>query len=174
MTCIVGLEHAGAAWMGWDSCVSSDDGGEYAAAHDKVVTVGPMLIGFAGDLAAATVAAYAVRPPADSVGDVREYLATELVPVIRRVLKDSDVDGGLDMLIALSGEVWFGNSDGVVYRPRCGYGAIGSGAHCAIGALYALECIEPRQRVSIALEAAGHLCSGVGPPYRIVRGGQVG
>ncbi len=173
MTCIVGLEDAGTVWLGGDSCVSWDaDGAAHACTHDKVIKVGAMLVGFAGDLAAATVAAYCIAEPPEGLARPRAYLALAFAPAIRGGLKDAGVDGELDMLVGLAGRLWFVGSDGAVHGFEQGFGAIGSGSSYAQGALYAMHGIEPLSRVKVALEAAAASCNGVGPPYKILRGGQ--
>lgn len=175
MTCIVGVEHDGAVWMGGDSAVSGGGSGDdtvHVLAHRKVVERGGMLLGLAGHLGACTYAALVPAPDGFVCGDVRSYVAEVVLPPIRARLKDADLGGEpCDLLVGVGGRLLYACTDGSVHGYACGYGAIGSGSSVALGALYALTRVAPEERLQLALAAAGTHCASVAPPYYVLRGG---
>ena len=169
MTCVAGVEHRGRVYIGGDSCVSwSSDDVTSTTLTPKVVAHGPLLIGWAGDLGPCCLVAHSWKPPEPS-GEPLRYVAGSLVPSLREALRDANMrDAAVYLLIGYAGRLVYADSDGAVHAFGEGYGAIGCGASVALGALYALDCIEPGQRISAALEAAGRHCPGVGPPYHVL------
>jgi hypothetical protein len=102
-------------------------------------------------------------------------MATEFIDAVRTCLKDggyarvnSGEEEGGTFLVGYKGVLYFIDGDYQVGIPASGYGAVGSGAQVAIGALYATQGIEPFKRVEVALQASEANNAGVRAPFVIL------
>jgi ATP-dependent protease HslVU (ClpYQ) peptidase subunit len=177
MTCIVGLEHKGAVWIGGDSAaVSGDD--IVSHSEPKVFFNGPFLIGFSTSFRIGDLLRYALKPPVPKKGQhVLAFLATTFVDKVRNLFREKGVLGtngedqtedGATFLIGFRGSLYVVEEDFQVYQPLRGYHAIGAGDNPALGSLYSSDSREPQTRVLEALKASEQFCSVVRAPFHVL------
>jgi len=111
--------------------------------------------------------------PADM--DPMKYMVTLFVPAVRTCMKDggymnksNDVESGGHFLIGYRGQLYEIASDFQVGQTVDNIAAIGCGGVLALGAMHALNHLEPEQRILKAMQITEKLNSGVRGPFRIV------
>ena len=180
MTCIVGLvdKESGKVFMGADSLGTGDNGGTSITSYKKIFRIGDFLIGCAGSPRPGQLLRYALKIPEyenaleDEQENISRHIVTKVVDAIRECvdtakLKDEDK---AYFLVGFKGRL-FGiyPDDYQVDEDVCGYNAIGSSAHVALGSLWtsAGMGIAAEDRVMLALKASAELNVYVGPPFQI-------
>ena len=154
----------GGAWIGSD-CLSSDDTGLASrSSTPKVGRYGELLLGFAGSWRAGYLwhkaASSAYSPSLDQLLDA--------------VKLGEDLKDDWSLLAIERGTIYEINADkgSIAARPNAdgvSYGAIGSGASVALGALYVSTSERPDESSLIrALEAAEEHCTSVRSPFNIL------
>ena len=177
MTCIVALEHAGAAWIGSDSFMGSADVRDQTD-RPKFFARAGMAIGFAGSFRGAQLIEHRVQfRPIKTGEDAQRYLVVEVARKIRssfsregaaiRTIGEADSHDA-EMLVCLQGQVWTIQDDYSVIRSAHGFAAIGAGQLFALGALAASSPkAAPRARLMAALRAAAKLSPQVSGPFHV-------
>ncbi len=168
MTCIVAIKDGhGGVVMGADSAVSAGDMVQQLAVP-KIVQVGEMLIGGAGELLPIQRILTGFRPPRQKPAqkDAYVFMVQEMVPALSRFFNgpsrgersrggkrkrhrncdvhdhhdhDRDDDPNMTLIVAYRGKIFVVSFDGAVVEVARNYIAIGSGQMFAYGALAALE-----------------------------------
>lgn len=178
MTCIVGVKEGRRVWIGGDSAASSPPNEVYTFSGPKVFAVGEYLVGYTISYRAGQVLRHDVdwpSPPAEV--DLERFLVREIVPELRRALRDAGalkVTNGVEQtaqfVIGVRGELMTVGTDFSVGALQEPYLAVGSGRHNAYGALHALadSGLAGEERVRKALEAAASFTSNVRPPFLVL------
>lgn len=183
MTCIVGLEHEGAVYIGGDSAgVEMGSLAICGRADEKVFVTdsGEMAMGFCGSFRIGQLLRYALTLPAQKVGqDDMTYLVTDFVDAVRAMQRDkgslkkeNEVDeSDAGFLVGFNGKLYAIESDFQVGRAMDSYTACGCGAQIALGAMYATKLLgmDPEDRIRVALAAAAEYSAGVRAPFVIVK-----
>jgi ATP-dependent protease HslVU (ClpYQ) peptidase subunit len=174
MTCIAGVVHNGAVFIGADSAGVS--GMDMTVRKDrKVFRVGEMLIGCTTSFRMAQLLQFVFEPPKQEDGeDEMAYMVRRFIPAIRQLFKDggfarkdSDVESGGTFLVGYRGRLFCIFNDYQVSESMDGYDACGCGESYAKGVLFATAGIDPRERLKIALHAAEAHSAGVRAPFYI-------
>lgn len=176
MTLIVGVEHAGAVYMGGDTGMWDQFTAPFRGT--KLVSLPGLVLGVAGAFKGNNLLAHALEVPAREADTGAErWLVRQVVPAMRTVFADggmwtSDNDGGgvpgLLILAAVEGELFEIGGDLSVTRSARGYGAVGhaSAVGVALGVLHATRgAADPCERIRMALEAGEEHTSSVRAPY---------
>jgi len=178
MTCIVGIERDGILWIGADSAAFKDD--EINIRTDpKVWRAGEFLYGFSGSFRVGQVLRWGFKPPRNTRGTDMEYMVMDFVDDLKDFLSDKGLLVRGDSFDSYDAEIVIGfrsrfyviESDFNVSAKADPYIASGSGAHYALGALYALfeqESLSPEQILHQALGASSYFCPSVKPPLSII------
>jgi len=119
---------------------------------------------------------YMLTPPEHPADmDPMKYMVTLFVPAVRTCMKDggymnksNDVESGGHFLIGYRGQLYEIASDFQVGQTVDNIAAIGCGGVLALGAMHALNHLEPEQRILKAMQITEKLNSGVRGPFRIV------
>lgn len=180
MTCIVGIEHEGAVWVGGDACAIADDRDFCLSSSPKVFIKGRMIFGFSGGFREHHVLQYRLQIPEHPTGMAcEEYLCTLFVDAVRDSCRSAGimiVREGVEQLndaaviIGYMGKLRVLESTfGLVHNIR-GYEAIGCGSKYARGALCVTRSggLAPTVRIQQALEAAEEHNAGVMGPFTIL------
>ncbi len=176
MTCIVGLVEDKKVYMGGDSMVTG-----YVTqimTFRKVFKHNNCIIGYSGSVRMCNLLQYAFTVPEHSDGvSVEQYLTTTFVDALRTLMKDAgnatkvnEQEGSTGFfLIGYRGRLFKISSDYSLTEVAEGFDAVGSGSDVALGAMYATKqmSLKPKKRIELALEAASHLCWGVGEPFYV-------
>jgi len=188
VTCIVGLEHQGAVYVGSDSAgVDSDILEVRVRADDKVFLQcsGEMIVGFAGSFRLGQLARYSLQlpelpAPGCSDDDAMRYMVTCFVDSLRQALEaggaarvdhdSGEAELGGELLVGFRGRLFTVLGNYQVSRYADSYAACGAGAQVAMGALFASRFAgtEPEDRVRLALRAASEYNTSIRPPFHIV------
>lgn len=172
MTCLVGVVYRGRCILAADSAVSSGSDSITTCSTPKVWQHGPVTLGVAGDLVARDAVRFRVMPPPWDGISAHAYVALVLAPEIRSALKAAGAaDADVEMLVGIGGHILHLDSSCGATSWACGYGAAGSGADVALGALHATrdsEFLSPRERLTAALDAAAAHNSSVRAPWVFV------
>lgn len=181
MTCIVGIadQESGKVWMGADSLGTTENGcASIINSYKKIFRIGDLLIGCAGSPTPGQRMRYMLKVPEyehifeDEQENISCYIVSKLVDAIKECIdaaKLKDDDKGY-FLVGFKGRL-FGiyPDDYQVDEDSCGYNAIGSSAHVALGSLWtsAGMGIATEDRVRLALRASAELNVYVRPPFQI-------
>jgi len=156
MTCVVGLvSESGYGYIGADSYAGDANGLYSLTATPKVAKIGSMLIGFAGDFGQGERAIASLK---------RSQSLKTFATTIRR-LDLNDVE----LLVIENGriyEVCQGAIIETLSRRGRNYGAVGTGAPTALGALF-VDAID-KSSVTRALRASEAHCASVRSPVLVL------
>lgn len=176
MTCIVGLEYKNKVYLGCDS-VASDGYVKYAIHGSKIFTTGPLTIGYTSSFRFADILQYDLNLPVrtEKDGDDRAFLVTVVIKTIREALSKGGFnhisnakESGGTCLIAYKNKLYKMQDDYSIVKSDYGYDSCGSGSYFALGSLASTEGLQPKVRVSKAIEAAIKHCATVcGPSYTV-------
>lgn len=184
MTCIVGLQYENDVVLGADA-VGSDGWLQRAYTTSKLVVLPAQQLAFgyttsyrAGELIRRKLPEAGLPMPPHAPGDDVWRYVLDVVEVLRTIwkeggymtLKDS-VESGAQLLIACRGRLYSVNPDLSVLSSADGYDAVGNGCLAALGSLHTSACltgVTPADRALLALQAAAHCTSGVGPPFEVL------
>ena len=190
MTCVVGIEHEGIAYLAGDT-LGADGWAEIDRTDAKVFTRQTansdngacptnVAFGFTTSYRMGQLLHHVLDMPAGPHGEIEAWLVRELIPAVRSCLTDngytkidSNREENGDFIVGVHGEVWRIASDLQVGRSRCGYAAVGSGYLAALGALHALEHgdHDAPTRAIMAIKAAAYHTQGVGGQIDMVAAG---
>ncbi|GIG89802.1 Ntn hydrolase family protein [Plantactinospora endophytica] len=174
MTAIVGLVHDGVVYIGGDSAGVSGYS-MTVRADAKVFRIGPYVFGFTTSFRMGQLIRYALVAPTPA-GNLDRFMATTFVNAVRECLKeggwakrDNDREEGGTFLVGVRGRLFTVEDDYQVGASADGYAAVGCGSEIALGALFATArtSMPPKQRVTIALEAAERFSAGVRGPFLV-------
>lgn len=176
MTCIVGLKHEGAVWIGGDSAGVA--GLSITTRKDpKVFVRDKVIFGFTTSFRMGQLLMQKMRVPkrhADT--DPYEYMITDFIDAVRTCFADggfkkteNGVEQGGHFLAGHAGRLFKVESDFQVGEAFGDYDATGCGEDIALGAMHATAAlsIPPKERIERALAAAVEHSAGVRPPFVI-------
>lgn len=178
MTCIVGIEHKGTVWLGGDSAATGGDGSQMLIADSKVFVVSDIAFGICGSPKLFDPLKFTKFTKQKRGLDVREFLATSLIPEIKSAFKKAGcITQHPEHGEVFEGAILFG-TDGKLFRMECNFqlitdkhmfDSVGSGANIAIGSLHATtNDSNSQRRIMTALKASSIANAGVRPPFKIV------
>jgi ATP-dependent protease HslVU (ClpYQ) peptidase subunit len=176
MTCIVGLEHQGSAYLGSDSFVGNSNFAD-SCSGPKLHYVGMILFGHAGSVRRSDVLMDRMRISSGPKRPSERWVSKHIIPEMVRVLKEHDVafretnappDDNGGSIVAICGHVYEIGCNMGVTRSRYGYAAIGSGYMAALGSLASTLGKLPHVRIRLALEAAERHTPTVRRPWKIM------
>lgn len=186
MTVAVGYIEDHTVYIGVDSYL--DVG--YQRLHDlgkKIITIGDMIIAGAGWTATLSlIKAHENQLPnvtnlAGREQNESKFLTREFLPKVRQICKESEfseIEKGsfsinTELLIGWRGKLFtvYGNF-AIANKTDLNYAAIGVGGPYALGSMFAVNnepsrVLAPKDRVLLALVAAGEHCSSVRQPFII-------
>jgi len=179
MTCIVGIVHKQAVYIGGDSAsCETESFDRNRIKQPKVFVNGPMLIGWCGSFRMGQLLQYSLKiPTKPKLMDDMRFMTTRFIDEVRRCFSNNgygftpeheDNEGGT-FLVGFNGKLYEVQDDFQVSEWERDYAAIGSGGRFALGSLYMTEDIEPVTRITKALEAAEHFNSGVVAPFYVMK-----
>lgn len=178
MTCIVGLEVNGEAWIGGDSAFSDvEDSGIAILEEPKVFHNGPVTFGCSGSLRLGQVLRVAKLPKVTPGEAPEYYVHHKLVPAFKHIVQEANLTGergelpsGALTILAIGGKCFYVQEDFAAARFLTGEYAAGSGEQFALGSLHTTRSgrLSPTSRITKALAAASELSMGVLPPFTIL------
>jgi len=167
MTCIVGVEHGGRVYLGGDACVAWADC-QTRLPQRKVRRVSGIVMGASGAMREVGLV-LTWTPPRYDGSDPHLWVVEVFAAEFLRRLKAGGVrKPQVELLIGVGGTLLSVDAWGGEHGWPEGYGASGSGAEVAKGALGALPRASPRTRLRRALELAAEHCYAVSPPFAYV------
>ena len=180
MTCIVALKHEGRAYLGADSCYTTDSLERCRILQPKLFRPyedGSVVIGITGSTGLHTIIRYGVDwSGLDALrGSLSLWVEKYALSAIRTAYQSacsevSDTEYSGSFLIATKGRIWevsIRNNAADEIGPD-GYTAVGSGWREAVGALYVLstdQLVSPEAKVTRALQAAAYHRVDCAPPF---------
>ena len=183
MTCIVGVEHAGEVHVGADSAVSDELNAITIIDQPKAWVAGGVVFGGAGDGRFLNLLRCSLRvPPLPKGRDITaidRWFARPLASAVRKLWREEakargskeNADADIELLVGVYGRVYYVRGTLDFGHLADGFGACGSGADVAIGALEALaprRKLQPKPRLAVALTAAAKRTAFVAPPFTYV------
>jgi ATP-dependent protease HslVU (ClpYQ) peptidase subunit len=183
-TCIVGLVHENKVWMGADSAATNKFSSSQTIRKDSKIFIREdsaevkWLFGFTTSYRMGQLIQYVLElPPFDenAAKDPHAFMVKKFIPALQKCFaengfqqkKDDQVSGGT-FLVGLKGNL-FGIADNYqVSMLALSYDAVGCGENFALGAMFATEGQDPKQRIETALKAAEEFSSGVRGPFIIL------
>lgn len=176
MTCIVGLIHNGAVYIGGDSAGVDGRHSLTVRADRKVFKNGDFIMGFTSSFRMGQLLAFGFTPPKPREDiDTMEYMVTDFVDACRSRMrtggysqvKDNVEVGGV-FLVGFAGRLFKIEDDFQVGESAHGFDACGCGDHLALGSMRSTRDWEdPKQRLLEALETAQQFSAGVRAPFRV-------
>lgn len=178
MTCIVGLEHDGKVSIGGDSAGVNGWLQIRTRADEKVFVNGPMIFGFTSSFRMGQLLRYSLSVPEQLQSqDDFAFMCTTFIDAVRKCLKDGGYarvkdgeDHGGVFMVGYRGKLYRIEDDFQVGRSTWKFEACGCGVDFAMGAMLMTMdlSIDPRDRITKALEAAAEFSAGVAPPFRVL------
>lgn len=173
MTCIVALVDGSQVYIGADSCAADGNRSAFGWVQPKVFARESFVIGYTTSFRMGQLLQYRLATKPRKAVSVHEYMCTQFVDAVRDCLKaggfakkkDEEESGG-NFLVDYEGHLFRVASDYQVGEPSCGYDALGSGAECALGALFATQGKPALERITAALRAAAEFSTTVRPPFK--------
>jgi len=174
MTCIIGLEHKGKAYIGADS-LGSD--GWRKATYDtpKLFKKYGMVFGYTTSYRFGQIIQHHMREIITKNNTSYDYLVAHIVPEIRRCLKEhgaakikDSVDFGGNCIIGLAGKIYELQNDFSIIKPTNGISCVGSGEQVAMGAVLALDKMRPEARIKKALSITSDSIASVGGTFTVM------
>lgn len=177
MTCIIGLEHNNKVYLGCDS-LSIEGWNSQISAYDKIFKRGEFLFGVAGYPRVGQILNYSlpITPQLETQDDMA-YLSSIFVKVVRECFKENEIGstddngshyGFSSVIFGYRKKVYLLDSNFQIINFTEGYTAIGSGKDLALGAMYVLKDLQPKQRILKALEASAYFNIGVSKPFKVM------
>lgn len=174
MTVIIGMAHEGTVYIGADSA-GSDGWTLRSLATPKIFAVGEFLIGYTTSFRMGQILHYHLALPARDEDETDEhYVVAKFVEAVRSCLKDrgfttvsNNVEEAGRALVGYRGHIYMMQSDFSIIRHANAIEAVGIGDKVALGAMLALDNLEPEARIQRTLEIVGQLSDGVLPPYHV-------
>ncbi|ANT54760.1 MULTISPECIES: hypothetical protein [Mesorhizobium] len=172
MTCIVGLINDGSVHIGGDS--AGVVGYSLTVRADrKVFRNKDFVFGFTSSFRMGQLLAHSFKPPKRHPDiDVYTFMVTEFVNALRQCLKDGgyaerhhEAERGGTFLVGYAGRLFKIAGDYQVGESADDFDACGCGEQIALGALLASPNSPPRERLTIALQAAERFSAGVRTPF---------
>jgi hypothetical protein len=175
MTCVVGIVHEGAIYMGADSA-GSDGWGLQIRADTKVFVKDRFAFGFTSSFRMGQLLRYSLAIPRRHPDqDLAEFMSTAFVDAVRTTLKaggwakrENDREEAGVFLVGCHGRLFRIEGDYQVGELVQPFHACGCGENYAMGALFATEGGQPEPRIEVALRAAEQYSVGVRGPFRTV------
>ena len=175
MSCIVGYAHEGGVVLGADAAASTTHLRMLCPPH-KLFRAGPALVGVCGGIRLGQIIRYRCPSPKLGVeGPVPSLLGwiEEIRPVLRDAgvlkVKDAVEESDSRLLVALAGHLFEIDAEWQIVEPVTPFWAIGSGQPYALGALDALELMDPllevNGRLLMVLETAAKFDPSVRGPF---------
>lgn len=180
MTCCVGLRYKykngrKGVYLAADSSICTDSE-VVPMSTDKIFTIGSYDFAHAGSFRLAQIIRYCfepTEPPVDE--DIVKFMASTFISELTLALKDNlpskniDEPLELELLVVVSGRLFYIGSDLCIVENKDDFAAIGAARKYALGSLYATVGLEPEERVTMALEAASHFSPWSIPPFTIAK-----
>lgn len=170
MTCIVGVERAGKAYLACDSFLGNDSLADVVD-RPKWFRLGSLLVAYAGSFRGPQVVQATIFRQRRREETPFDYLVRAFVPAVIAAYQRHNVRPSQrsEFLVALDGQIYHvQQEDGSVLRSRYGYTAIGAGAEVALGALGASQELEPKEMLRKALRLALKHTTKVREPFHYV------
>lgn len=173
MTCIIGLEENGKAYIGADSAAAS--GWEVRSSlTPKIFQRGPFVIAYTTSFRMGQILHYQVELPEAANYD-EEYMVNVFIEACRVKFKElgftkieSNREEAGTFLVGVQGKVYQIYDDFQVQRFRDGLCAGGCGREYALGAMRAAQNVPPWERIKLALIVASEFCKGMESPYTVM------
>lgn len=178
MTCIAGYADGHEMILMADSRASGDCL-KFSSTEDKLIQMGPALIGVSGSYRLRQVIRYHATPPSLSPAGPH-YSLVRWVETLRACLREHGLLTIKDnveeqtagrLLVALEGALFEIDGSWQVIAPALPYWAIGCGQGFALGALAAMETVpgSPEDRLRWALGVAARFDMHVAPPFTVLK-----
>ncbi len=179
MTCIIGFEQDGEAWIGGDSFFGSDKWRDVMD-RPKIFSRGKLLFAFAGNFYPGqiieTIPAFAAQRRNED--DILYLIRAVSTPIWKlhqekhiQLSREPTSDDTFSALIGYNNRVYMLLDDYSIVRSKNGYCAIGIGEAYALGALAVTGHLKPQERAEAVLAASAKHCALVCRPFHAVRVG---
>lgn len=174
MTCIIGLEENGKAYLGADSAGTAGMQ-QWTSLVPKLFINGDFTIGYTSSYRMGQILQFANFPkPEDGVYS-EKYMVTQFVEFIRgefkdkaySIIKENQETGGF-FIVGVSNRVFYIESDYQVQIHADGIYTTGCGEEFARGAMMALKELPPKERILKSLEISAEASAGVAPPFHFL------
>jgi len=172
MTCIIGIEADGKAYIGADSSACSDSDVR-ATAMPKVFRNNGVVIGYSTSFRMGQLLQYMDIPQYDIPDE--KYMITKFIEAVREEFKikgystiNNNEETGGSFIVGIGGYVYGIHSDYQVQRYIDGIIAVGCGMDYAYGALRALDNLPAKDRILKSLEIAAYYSRGVCAPFTVL------
>lgn len=175
MTCIVGIARDGDVWIGADSAASSG-WNVRPTLVPKVFVHGPFIIGYTTSFRMGQLLQFHLRVQSQGgkISDL-EYIVKHFIVAVRDCLKeggyttiDNNKEEGGGFLVGYRGHVYSVGDEFQVNEAFDGFDACGCGGKFALGAIVALDDLEPEARVRRALGIAAYFSGAVCGPFTVL------
>ena len=142
---------------------------------EKVFRNGPFIMGFTTSFRMGQLLRYCFEQPEHTEGmDEMTFMVKNFIPSVKKCFKDggfgktkdSEESGGA-FLVGYKGRLYEIDNDYQVARLHDNIASVGCGSDIALGAMYGLSHLYPKERIIRALEITTHLNAGVRPPFVI-------
>lgn len=137
----------------------------------KVFLNGNFIFGFTTSFRMGNLLQYKLECPKQPHGmDDMRFMVTLFVDAVRKCFKENgfgSCEAGGTFIVGYNGNLYTIYGDYQVGRHHENYSSVGCGSEFALGSLHSSDKIDldPKERLTMALDAASHFSAGVAGPY---------
>ena len=174
MTCIIGLQEDGIAYIGADSA-SASSWETRSSAIQKVFRCGEYIIGYTTSFRMGQILQHNINYPVCDE-PTEEFMVKEFVEIVRKGLKDfgyahieSNEETSGQFIVGVKGRIFEIGSDYQVGHTLDGILSVGVGYPFALGAMKSLQFMYPIDRIMHALEVSEYFSGSVKSPFTVLK-----
>lgn len=172
MTCIVSLVEDNVIHMAGDSAgVDTNRLLSFRRDDPKVFLNGNFIFGFTSSFRMGNLLQYKLECPKQPHGmDDMKFMVCLFVESVRKCFKENgfgSAENGGTFIVGYNGKLYTIYGDYQVACHNENYCSVGCGSEFALGSMYTTDKLDldPKERLTISLNAASHFSAGVAAPY---------
>lgn len=182
MTCIIALKENDCIYLAGDSAAVDDNYNINQIKHGKIFKNGDMYFGFAGSFRMGQLLQHVLKIPKHKSNKTDlQYMCSDFISALQKCFSKHGFDGEAeskrkqndgDFIVIYNDNIYVVDDEFQILQFSYNYASIGIGESFANASLYTtnkIGGIEPETRIHIAMESANAFCTGVIPPYNIIK-----
>lgn len=182
MTCIIALKENDYIYLAGDSAAVDDNYSINQIKDGKLFKNGDMYFGFAGSFRMGQLLQHVFKPPKHKPHKTDlQYMCSDFIAALQKCFEKNGFDGESDskrkqndgdFIVIYNNNIYVIDDEFQVLQFAQNFTSVGIGECFANASLYTSSVIggiDPEMRIHMAMESANKFCTGVIPPYNIIK-----